>query len=89
MQASNSRSIGRSPDSIAGKLPLRASAEFVGGHKQVAGVLSMAQPLLGKPVADLDCAPYALLLGLTHRQSLTPFAASWASSLGADWAIRQ
>jgi hypothetical protein len=61
----------------------------VDGHKQIAGVLSIAEPLLGKLIAHLHHAPYGLLLGLAHRQSLMPFAASRASGLGAGSALRR
>jgi hypothetical protein len=85
MQTSNSPYMGRSPV----KLPLRASAEFLCGHKQVVFVLSIGQPSLCNIIPTLHDASYALLLGAAHRQSLNLFAASEASGLGAGSAIRQ
>jgi hypothetical protein len=52
MQTSNSRYVECSPESAVGKLPPQASALFVGGQKQLAVALSIAELLLGKLTAE-------------------------------------
>ena len=56
---------------------LQAAAGFVGGKKQLALLLGLVQPLLGKLVADLHHAPDRLLLraadiGLAHHPVANP-----------------
>jgi hypothetical protein len=93
MQTSHSPYIGQSTNSIAVKL-LQAAAGFVGDEKQLALPLGLAQPLLGKLMADLHHAPDPQLLRavdivLAHHQSLIPLAVTRRSGLGADSAISQ
>ena len=93
MQTSHSPYIGQSTNSIAVKL-LQAAAGFVGGEKQLALPLGLAQPLLDKLMADLHHAPDPQLIGavdivLAHHQSLIPLAVTRRSGLGADSAISQ
>ena len=83
MQTSHSPYIGQSTNSIAVKL-LQAAAGFVGDEKQLALPLGLAQPLLGKLMADLHHAPE-----LAHHQSLIPLAVARRSGLGGDSAISQ
>jgi hypothetical protein len=92
MQTSHSPYIGQSTNSIAVKL-LQAAAGFVGDEKQSALPLGIAQPLLGKLMADLHHAPDPQLLRagdivLAH-QSLIPLAVTRRSGLGGDSAISQ
>ena len=92
MQTSHSPYIGQSTSSIAVKL-LQDAAGFVGGEKQLALPLGLAQPLLGK-LADLHHAPDPLLpravnIVLAHHQSLIPLAVTRRSGLGGDSAVSQ
>jgi hypothetical protein len=88
MQTSHSPYIGQSTNSIAVKL-LQAVAGFVGGEKQLALPVGLAQALLGRLMADLHRLPDPLLLRavdivLAHHQSLIPLAASRRAGLGGD-----
>jgi len=85
MQASHSPYIRQSTNSIAVKL-LQAAAGFVGDEKQLALPLGLAQPLLGKLMADLHHAPDPQLL---RAESLIPLAVTRRSGLGGDSAISQ
>jgi hypothetical protein len=93
MQTSHSPYIGQSTNSIAVKL-LQAAAGFVGDEKQLTLPLGLAQPLLGKLMADLHHAPDPQLLRavdivLAHHQSLIPLAVTRRSGLGGDSAESQ
>ena len=93
MQTSHSPYIGQSANSIAVKL-LQATAGFVSGEKQLALFLGLAQPLLGKLMADLHHVPDPLLLRavdivLAHHQSLIPLAVSPRAGRGGDSAVSQ
>jgi DNA-binding transcriptional regulator YdaS (Cro superfamily) len=87
MEDSYSSDIGQPMNSTAVKL-LQAS-EFVGGDKQLAVRLGIAQSLLGKLMAGHYHVPAPLLLQvvdivLAHRQSLIPVAATRTSGVGGD-----
>jgi hypothetical protein len=88
MQNSHSSDIGQSMNSTAVKLP-QAAAEFVGGAKQLAMQLGVAQSSLGKLMASPYHAPAPLLLqatdiALARRRSLIPLAATRTSGVGGD-----
>jgi hypothetical protein len=93
MQTSHSPYIGQPTNSIAVKL-LQAAAGFVGGEKQLSLALGLAQPLLGKLMAELHHAPDPLFLRavdivFAHHQPLIPLAVTRRSRLGGDSAISQ
>jgi len=86
MQTSHSPYNGQSTNSIAVK-SLQAVARFVSGQKQLAVPLGLAQPLLGKLMADLHYVLDPLLLRavdivLAHHQSLIPLAVSRRAGRG-------
>ena len=86
MQTSHSPYIGQSTNSIAVKL-LQAAAGFCG--KQLSLPLGLAQPLLGKLMAELHHAPDPLLLRavdivLARHQSLIPLAVTRRAGLVGD-----
>jgi hypothetical protein len=88
MEDLHSSDIGQPMNSTTVKL-LQAAAEFVGGDKQLAVRLGIAQSLPGKLMAGPYHVPAPLLLQavdivLAHRQSLIPLAATRTSGVGRD-----
>lgn len=93
MQTSHSPGVGRPINATAVKL-LQAAAEIMGGEKQLAVRLGIAQSLLGKLMAGRFRVPDPLLLQVVdiveaHRQSLVLLAATRTSGPGGDSATSQ
>ena len=73
---------------------LQTAAEFVGGEKQLAVRLGIAQSLLGKLMAGRYPVPHSLFLQavdivLAHRAPLIPLTDTRTSDLGGYSAISQ
>jgi hypothetical protein len=90
MQTSHSRTM----NSATAYKVLQAAAEFVGGEKQLAVRLGIAQSLLRKLMAGRYPVPHALFLQavdivLAHRAPLIPLTDTRTSDLGGDSAISQ